>query len=885
MTNVCKPFRHAASLALAASVALGAPGILAAAAAQPALALTTADAESFRVALEDDATDTVILQGDIELAQTVAIGGDKAIYLAGKTLTISADGLSTNGHTLMLWGGTLALEPGAALNVDGGMAHITSDVTVTGVGANVFNVTSGVLRVDGTLKTTAPSDDADAAATPQATINVAGGSLYVSDEATLSFAGDRWVQATDGSVTLDAVTIGGAGNVDAPLYVSNATLTLNGTHVVVSGPRAIWASGGATLNLNAASIEIAKSADASEDAADANGANDADDAADANDAAAITLDDSTLNLAGGSLVAKVADPAATADPVATAASPAPTGPAGIRAMGASTLTVSALNGAYPTVRSYGPSLDLRDQASAEIPGGSYVSTQPDAPDPSACAALRLSGEASAHITGGSFTGARHAIGIERADSEVGLRISDGSFAGATSAIYRGAYAVAPSGSIRIEGGAFESSSKTLSGDAGKTYTAGARAQVSGGTFGTDIDGSGSGGGFQIDVDDLMFVKVEDGLRCVAGGAGFYVLRNAATTDLAALWKGGSLRVTVNDRGEVVQVGRVNADNQSTAIDAANYIVRKNGSTFTITGQYACSGTFECPATPGSHAGTPPATSGAKPGSAGQQGQALSYSVAFGAQTVRYVAGEEGEAFPAGTWLDAAGNVVPDKAALDKLVKADGDVIVLTAKPDDAEPQPETDSQPENDPAPALEDGWRQTADGAWQYIRDGELVRGAWLADGGRWYLLDAAGDMVVGWWHDVRSGTWYYLGERADCLGAMQVGWTLVGGRWYLFGQDGAMLVGWQQDATSGAWYYLSERHDGSFGAMQTGWLRSNGRWYYLNPAAGGPQGAMMTGWQFVDGQWYYLSPQVGGPLGACVVDTVTPDGFRVDGNGAWVR
>ena len=84
MTNVCKPFRHAASLALAASVALGAPGILAAAAAQPALALTTADAESFWVALEDDATDTVILQGDIELAQPVAIGGDKAIYLAGQ---------------------------------------------------------------------------------------------------------------------------------------------------------------------------------------------------------------------------------------------------------------------------------------------------------------------------------------------------------------------------------------------------------------------------------------------------------------------------------------------------------------------------------------------------------------------------------------------------------------------------------------------------------------------------------------------------------------------------------------------------------------------------------------------------------------------------------
>ena len=98
-------------------------------------------------------------------------------------------------------------------------------------------------------------------------------------------------------------------------------------------------------------------------------------------------------------------------------------------------------------------------------------------------------------------------------------------------------------------------------------------------------------------------------------------------------------------------------------------------------------------------------------------------------------------------------------------------------------------------------------------------------------------------------------------------------------------MVSGWHQDASTGDWYYLSEAHDGSFGAMQVGWVQSAGRWYYLNPATGGPKGAMMTGWQLVGGKWYYLYPQVDGPKGACAIDTVTPDGYQVGPTGAWIR
>jgi glucan-binding YG repeat protein len=45
-----------------------------------------------------------------------------------------------------------------------------------------------------------------------------------------------------------------------------------------------------------------------------------------------------------------------------------------------------------------------------------------------------------------------------------------------------------------------------------------------------------------------------------------------------------------------------------------------------------------------------------------------------------------------------------------------------------------------------------------------------------------------------------------------------------------------------------------------------------------------MLTGWQHVGGAWYYLREHTGDPLGSCALDTVTPDGWRVDASGQWV-
>ena len=108
--------------------------------------------------------------------------------------------------------------------------------------------------------------------------------------------------------------------------------------------------------------------------------------------------------------------------------------------------------------------------------------------------------------------------------------------------------------------------------------------------------------------------------------------------------------------------------------------------------------------------------------------------------------------------------------------------------------------------------------------------------------------------WFRSTDGAWCYLRDGEPVRAA----WLFENGRWYLFNERGSLASGWVFDA--GNWYYLSEVHDGGFGRM-------------------------LTGWQLVDGVWYYLYPQPGAPQGSLAVNTMTPDGYRVDTTGAWLR
>lgn len=48
-----------------------------------------------------------------------------------------------------------------------------------------------------------------------------------------------------------------------------------------------------------------------------------------------------------------------------------------------------------------------------------------------------------------------------------------------------------------------------------------------------------------------------------------------------------------------------------------------------------------------------------------------------------------------------------------------------------------------------------------------------------------------------------------------------------------------------------------------------------------------MHTGWQEIGGKWYYFHKDTDGaalPVGAMLSNTVTPDGYTVGSDGAWI-
>ncbi len=78
-----------------------------------------------------------------------------------------------------------------------------------------------------------------------------------------------------------------------------------------------------------------------------------------------------------------------------------------------------------------------------------------------------------------------------------------------------------------------------------------------------------------------------------------------------------------------------------------------------------------------------------------------------------------------------------------------------------------------------------------------------------------------------------------------------------------------WIQD-NHGWWY---RNGDGSY--TVNNWQFIDGKWYFFNSS-----GYMVTGWINWKNVWYYC-----GSSGAMLVNTTTPDGYRVNADGAWVR
>ena len=124
-------------------------------------------------------------------------------------------------------------------------------------------------------------------------------------------------------------------------------------------------------------------------------------------------------------------------------------------------------------------------------------------------------------------------------------------------------------------------------------------------------------------------------------------------------------------------------------------------------------------------------------------------------------------------------------------------------------------------------------------------ARDGWVKIGARWYLYDN-GEKLTGWQKD--GNTWYYLDEKGIMLCG---GLTEIDGQTYYFYDWGGMASSWWYEDEDGNWFYFRGN-----GAMATSsWIEWKGEYYYV-----GADGKMLT-------------------------NTTTPDGYRVDANGVWVR
>ncbi len=148
-------------------------------------------------------------------------------------------------------------------------------------------------------------------------------------------------------------------------------------------------------------------------------------------------------------------------------------------------------------------------------------------------------------------------------------------------------------------------------------------------------------------------------------------------------------------------------------------------------------------------------------------------------------------------------------------------------------------------------GWSQDKDGNWMYgTEEGYLNDGWHQVDGGKtWFYFEENETAKQSeWWQDPATGTWYWF--NSNCGAA--VGWAKIDGDWYYFKGNNA---------------------------MKTGWEKVEGSWYYMNSS-----GKMVTGWCQINGTWYYFSKE-SNALGQMLANTTTPDGYKVDANGALVE
>lgn len=148
----------------------------------------------------------------------------------------------------------------------------------------------------------------------------------------------------------------------------------------------------------------------------------------------------------------------------------------------------------------------------------------------------------------------------------------------------------------------------------------------------------------------------------------------------------------------------------------------------------------------------------------------------------------------------------------------------------------------------------------WHFYRpDGQMVRNGWIQWQGKWYYLDAQGNMLTG----------------------LQT----INDKTYFLNSDGTMTTGWIN--MNDSYYYFSNESGNNNGAMIiNNWLNYENNFFYFDE-----NGIMVTGWKQIrdvngNNAFYYFYPRgaVSGLFGYMATNT-TIDGFRIGADGKWTQ
>lgn len=130
----------------------------------------------------------------------------------------------------------------------------------------------------------------------------------------------------------------------------------------------------------------------------------------------------------------------------------------------------------------------------------------------------------------------------------------------------------------------------------------------------------------------------------------------------------------------------------------------------------------------------------------------------------------------------------------------------------------------------------------------------------------NSSSDKKTGEWKQDAKGWWYKNSNGSYPKNQ----WQKINDRWYRFDEAGYMNTGWI--LIDGQWYYLQPQGH----MIENNWFSYQGAWYYF-----GADGAMLKSqWVSYQSNWYYFDGE-----GKMISNSVTPDGYTVNSDGAWVH